>query len=41
MMDLKNKNALISGGTHGIGLEILKKLAKKIVKCFFHQLKAV
>ena len=34
-MDLKNKNALISGGTHGIGLEILKKLAKKNCKVAF------
>tara|TARA_A100001015_G_scaffold286355_1_gene354905 strand:- start:3213 stop:3998 length:786 start_codon:yes stop_codon:yes gene_type:complete len=28
-MNLKNKNALISGGTHGIGLEIVKALAKR------------
>jgi len=30
-MDLKNKNVLVTGGTHGIGLEIVKFLAKK--KC--------
>ena len=34
-MNLKKKNALISGGTHGIGLEILKILAKKNCKVAF------